>query len=312
VTWDGFTSVSSEEAVAVQFAAAGKANEGSSPVVFKLLGVPSACGGNLAQLSEFPNEAEILFPPGASFAVIKDTQEGDYRLLELQYQGFHLSTFQAGLVVPSPLVKEEGLSLCHSCAWQSLSKALRPECDGRAARKLVKDHPQSIQPHVNDKVPNTRGPPLWVAARNMRSTSLLQNLLALGADPQGIDSMGSTALHMCAFYGYAEGVKVLLEGDSNKEETSIILDNHGHTAVDMGKRYPEVVAAFEEFGITVEKNDAERPPSPLPASRCATPDIRARDVCGLIGLMPTPRSYGAALYNQRGRNISTPTREDVL
>ena len=301
--------MSKEEAVAVQFAAAGKANEGSAPVVFKLLGVPAVCGGNLREISEFPNEAEILLPPGATFAVTKDSQEPEYRLLELQYQGVHTPTLQAGLGIASPLERETGLALSTACAWQSLASALRPEKDGRAALSLVKDHGYSLVPHINDKVPNTRGPPLWVAARNLRSAALLKGMLALGADPQGTDTMGSTALHMCSFYGFAEGVKALLEGDSRREETVLMLDKHGHTAVDMGKRYPEVVAAFEEFGITAAQNEASRPPSPLPASRAATPDIRARDVCGLIGLMPTPRSYGAALFNQR---VATPTKEAVL
>ena len=309
ITWDSFTSVSKEQAVAESFAVGSAGNEGAAPVVFKLLGVPDACGGNLEPLSQFPNEAEILLPPGATFTVMKDSQEADYRLLEMQYVGTHVSTFQAGLVVPSPLEKVEGPTLCTSCAWQSLAKALRPEKNGSAAKVLVRDHPQSIAPHINDKVPATRGPPLWVAARNMKNKGLLESLLALGADPQATDTMGATALHMCAFYNFVDGVRVLLENDSRKVETAAMLDKHNHTAVDMGRRYPEICEAFKEHGIVVEETDATRSPSPLSASRAATPHILPRDVCGLIGLTPTPRSYGAALFNQR---TGTSMNEDVL
>ena len=96
-----------------------------------------------------------------------------------------------------------------------------------------------------------------------------------------IAASGGAATYYPVDVSDTEGVKALLEGDSRREETVLMLDKHGHTAVDMGKRYPEVVAAFEEFGITAAQNEASRPPSPLPASRAATPDIRARDVCDL-------------------------------
>lgn len=73
------------------------------------------------------------------------------------------------------------------------------------------NHPHSLAPRINDPVPNTRGPPLWVAARNNRNVDLLKALLELGADPQGTDTSQATALHMAAFYGHAEGVRALLE-----------------------------------------------------------------------------------------------------
>jgi len=302
LSWESFTSVSTEESVAKSFAKGAEADQPG--VLFKITGVSGAVGACLQTLSEFPSESEILLPPGSSFTVTKDTQEQGYRLLELSFMGVHISTLQSGLAFKSPVETVPGHSLCPDCAWQSLGKALRPEKNGKDALSLVINHPDTLGPRVNDKVPNARGPPLWVAARNHRNVKLLQRLIDLGADLSGVDTMGSTALHMAAFYGHADGVKTLLEADSHRAKTSLMMDKHNHTPVDMGQRYPDVVAVFKEYGITVEGVDASRPPSPLSASRCATPDISARDVCGMIGLMPTPRSYGAALWDQR---VATPT-----
>jgi len=300
VSWEAFTSVSTEERVARGFAGGG--------VLFKLHDVPPTVGASLTPLSAYPNEAEILLPPGAAFTVTKDSQEADCRLIELTFIGVHQPTLAAGFGVKSPLEVVVGKSLCSDCAWQSLSKALRPFHDGRAAQDLVQLHPQFLAPRINHMVPNTRGPPLWVAARNMDSPELLKALLEVGADPQGTDTTGSTALHMASFYGHVECVKCLLEADPAVEETCQKQDKHHHTALDMAKRHEGVVAAFAEAGIDVNSVAlASQVNTPAPASRCPTPLVTARDVCGMIGLTPTPRSYDAALFNQR-----SPSRNSTI
>jgi len=268
-------------------------------VLYKLNNIPPSVGAALTPLSAYPNEAEILLPPGTTFTVSKDTQEPEGRVLELSFVGVHMPTLSGGLAFKSPLEQIEGKSLCSDCAWLSLSKALRPYHDGRAAQELIELHPQFLAPRINMQVPGMRGPPLWVAARNMDCAPLLQALLELGADPAGTDSYGSTALHMASFYGHVNCVKILLEADDNREETCMKRDKHHHTGLDMATRHPEVKAVFEEYGLDTSSGRASQAPTPLPASRCATPEISAREVCGMIGLLPTPRSYDAALFNQR-------------
>jgi len=302
VIWEGFTSVSSEQAVAQNFA-------GGGGVLFVLHAVPETIGGCLKDLSDFPNEAEILLPPGASFSVIKDRQDVDCRVLELQYVGVLPSTLAAGMAFTTSLQKvPDAMALCGSCAWPALVSSLRPYTNGRAAIDLIRLQPEVLSPRINQQVEGMRGAPLWVAARNHDSVELLEGLVDLGADLQGSDTSGSTALHMAAFYGHAKCVKYLLEADSKRAGTVQMRDKHNHTAMDMGQRYPEVVAVFAEYGIE-RSASPERIPSPERASRCSTAEssITAREVCGLIGLTPTPRSYDAALYGHKSPNRSRPT-----
>lgn len=67
VTWTSFISISADRSTAEHFS-------GKSGVLFKLVDMQPNFGANLAALSIFPNEKEILLPPGSSFQVMERSE----------------------------------------------------------------------------------------------------------------------------------------------------------------------------------------------------------------------------------------------
>jgi len=306
MTWQAFASVTTEESVAKSFAATlcGISPTAPGGVLFVLSGVPPSVGGCLEELSEFPNEGELLLPPGMTFVLKKERTDGKLRVLELEFAGVHPAGCAAALALNSPLEAVPGIYLSSERAWPALCNALQPFCNPQIAIDLIDMNPESLSPKINTTVPGMQGPPLWAAARNQDSVPLLEGLVTLGADVKELAASGSTALHMAAYYGHTACVKYLLEVDPSRKATSALRDNHNHTALEMGQRHPEVIAAFKAFGI--EQVADQTKDSDEARTTICEPDIQARDICGRIGLIPSPRSYDAELYRQGSPNRTRP------
>jgi len=241
----------------------------------------------------------------ASFTLVKERQDHDFRVIELQYVGVNPAYY--GKMIQDfncPLPKVVAPALCSECAWRILGNALQPYANSQGAVSLIEGHAAVLASNVNKTFPGMKGPALWLAARNHSNKSLLEELVNLGADLRGVDAAGSTALHMAAFYGNTACVRYLLEADSERKKTATMVDKLNHTAWDMCQRHPEVVALFKEFDA-IPPEASKAPGSSLRALRTATPDITAREVCGLIGLIPTPRSY---IYDLHGQESPTSPR----
>ncbi len=80
VTWKGFMSISTKREEAEKFAKGG--------VLFVIKNIQPNFGANLSGLSIFPNEDEILLPPGSSFRITKrSTDEDGTKVVTMEHAG---------------------------------------------------------------------------------------------------------------------------------------------------------------------------------------------------------------------------------
>jgi hypothetical protein len=93
VVWKEFVSTATSREPAVKYAANGGARNSYrwTGVLFEIQGAHANLGASFQQLSIYPDEDEILLPPGTSFQVLERFNEGGLELVTLKYVGTWVS-----------------------------------------------------------------------------------------------------------------------------------------------------------------------------------------------------------------------------
>ena len=112
VRWKDFKSASKKRAVAEEFA-------GKSGVVFEIETPKTGNFGanfctkaaKVGTISVYPNEDEILLPPGSTFKVTERSMDGDVTVVSLQYKGDWADLDEAMTGWPGPL-QEQWMDVC--------------------------------------------------------------------------------------------------------------------------------------------------------------------------------------------------------